>query len=56
MLGELDIGILDDLHTIAPWIPELHTPSGQQFHSSVLELLSDLLFIVYDEAKMAASV
>jgi hypothetical protein len=56
MLSELDIRVLDDLHTISPRISELYPSPGQQWHSRIEELLSNFLFIVYDKAKMAASV
>src|ERR1700722_19144946 len=53
MLGELNVGVLHDLHPVAPRVPELHPSSGQQLDTCLLKPSSDLLFIVDHQAEMA---
>ena len=55
-LGELNVGVPDDLYSIAPWVEEIEKWAGQGLDACVGQCLADGLFVIDDESKMTALV
>src|SRR5215469_8083839 len=56
VLAELDVSVVDDLHPVAPGISELHSATGEQHYTRLLQLAFDLFFVVDHETEMTLAV
>src|ERR1700681_615848 len=54
--GELNVGVADDLDSIAPRVQEIEKRAGQDLDASVGQRLADGLLVIDDQSKMTASV
>jgi hypothetical protein len=51
-LGELDVVVADDLHTIAPGVTEIKKRSWQHLDTDIGQRLADRLWVVHHEPEV----
>src|ERR1700746_4205800 len=55
-LGELNIVITNDLHSVAPGVPKIEERTVKYGNTRCLECLAGRFFVVHDETEVAAIV
>jgi hypothetical protein len=54
-LGELDVVVTDDLHSITPWVPKIKEGTVKWSNTSCLERLAGRLLVVDDETEVTTN-
>jgi hypothetical protein len=55
-LRELDVGVLHDLHVVAPRVVEVEAPAAEYLRARLLEPAAHLVAVVHHEAEVALAV